>query len=247
MLSYIILGIIQGLTEFLPVSSSAHLILAQRLLGITEEALAISVILHLGTLFALVIFFFRDIFELLVDKRTLFFVAVVTIITGAVAILGQDFFEKAFSSIKLVGLSLIITGAILILTNIFMQAKRSNLNFKDALLLGAVQGIAIIPGISRSGVTISTLLLRGVKRQAAFRISFLAAIPAICGAFILETKKIGYIFQAASGKLILGFIFSLLSGIFSLRLLKLVLERSRLHYFGYYCILVGVITVIFLR
>jgi undecaprenyl-diphosphatase len=127
-----------------------------------------------------------------------------------------------------------------------MQAKRSVLNIKDAFILGLTQGIAIIPGISRSGITISTLLFRGLDRQTSFQFSFLASIPAVFGAAILEAKDTRLALNAGFGNLIIGFIFSLLTGILSLRILKIALGKAKLHYFGYYCIIIAVITLLFM-
>lgn len=246
MLKYIILGIIQGLTEFLPVSSSGHLVIMQKLFGITEQAVVVSVVLHLGTSLALVIYFFKDILNLSRNIKLLSYIIVVTLVTGIIGISGKDFFEGLFSAPRLVAIALIFTGIILILTKKIMQAKRSALNIKDALILGLTQGFAIIPGISRSGITISTLLFRGLDREMSFRFSFLAAIPAIFGAAILEAKNINLACNNC-GNLIIGFIFSLLTGILSLKILKIVLGKAKLHYFGYYCIIIAVITLLFIK
>ncbi|MFH1269760.1 MAG: undecaprenyl-diphosphate phosphatase [Candidatus Omnitrophota bacterium] len=247
MLKYIILGIIQGLTEFLPVSSSGHLVIIQRLFGMTEEAVAVSVALHLGTVLALVIFFFKDILNLFRNIKLMSYIVIVTLITGVIGISGKDFFERLFSSPRLVAVALIITGIILILTKRLMEKRRDTLNIKDAFILGLTQGIAIIPGISRSGTTISTLLFRGLDRQTAFRFSFLASIPAVFGAVILEAKDIGLACNIGAGNLVIGFIFSLLTGLLSLGILKAILSKAKLHYFGYYCIIIAVITLLFMR
>lgn len=247
MLKYIILGIIQGITEFLPVSSSGHLVIAQKLIGATEQAVAVSIVLHLGTSLALIIFFFKDILNLLRNIRLLSYIIIVTLVTGIIGISGKGFFEKLFNSPRLVAVALIFTGIILILTRKFMQAKRSSLNIKDAFILGLTQGFAIIPGISRSGTTISTLLFRGLDREIGFRFSFLAAIPAVFGAAILEAKDIGLAYNIGAQNLIIGFIFSLLTGLLSLRILKIILGKAKLYYFGYYCIIVAVITLLFIR
>ncbi|MFH1889231.1 MAG: undecaprenyl-diphosphate phosphatase [Candidatus Omnitrophota bacterium] len=247
MLKYMILGLMQGVTEFLPVSSSGHLVIMQRFFGMSEQAIAVSVILHLGTASALVIFFFEDILKLLRSIRLLSYVAIVTLVTGIIGILGKDFFEVLFGSPRLVAFALIITGVLLILTRRFMEKKRDALNIKDALILGLAQGFAIIPGISRSGATISTLLFRGIDRQTAFRFSFLASIPAVLGAAILEAKDIGLACCAGVENLIAGFIFSLLSGLLSLAILRMILVKAKLHYFGYYCIIIAVITLLLVR
>ncbi len=243
MLKYIILGIIQGITEFLPVSNSGHLVIIQKFIGVTEQAVVISVVLHLGTSLALVIFFFKDILNLLRNMRLLSYIIIVTLVTGIIGISGKGFFEKLFNSPRLVAVALIFTGIILILTRKFMEKKRSALNIKDALILGLTQGFAIIPGISRSGITISTLLFRGLDREISFRFSFLASIPAVFGAAILEAKDISLTSNIGTKSLIIGFIFSLLIGLLSLRILKIILGKAKLYYFGYYCIIIAVITL----
>lgn len=246
-IKYIFLGITQGLTEFFPVSSSAHLVILQKILGVTGNEVALSVVLHLGTALALIVFFFKDIIKLLGDIKTLFLVVIVTIITGIIGIEGKGFFERLFVSVKPAALALIFTGLILLLTKKFMDAKRNNVNIKDAAILGLTQGIAIIPGISRSGITISTLLFRGIDRQNAFKFSFLASIPAILGATILEAGDISLALNASMRGFAFGFIFSLLSGLLSLWVLKIVLRKAKLYYFGYYCIAVGIIVVLFIK
>ena len=163
-----------------------------------------------------------------------------------IGITGKDFFEGLFGSPKLVALALIFTGIILILTKKFMDAKSEVLDIKDALILGLAQGFAIIPGISRSGITISTLLFRKVERKTSFRFSFLASIPAILGAAILKAKDIGLLPSADLKNFIWGFFFSFITGIFSLWLLKGIIEKAKLYYFGYYCIFIAVITLLFI-
>lgn len=246
MFKYIILGIIQGITEFFPVSSSGHLVIAQKFLGVTEQAVVVSVVLHLGTSLALVIFFFKDILNLLRNIRLLSYIIIVTLVTGVIGVSGKGFFERLFNSPRLVAVALIVTGIILILTKKFMETKRSALNIKDALALGITQGFAIIPGISRSGITISTLLFRGLDRETSFRFSFLASIPAVFGAAILEAKDISLACNMDARNLIIGFILSLLTGLLSLRILKIILGKAKLYYFGYYCIIIAIITLLFI-
>jgi undecaprenyl-diphosphatase len=219
----------------------------QRLLGITQEEIALGVVLHLGTALALMVFFYRDILRLFVDKKLFFLVATATMITGIIGITGKDFFEGLFSEFKLVSLAWIITGIILILTKGCLNAKRNTLNLKDAFIFGISQALAIIPGISRSGITISTLLFRGIEKENAFRFSFLASIPVVCGAALLELKKIDFALRGSPVNFGLGFIFSFFAGLFSLRVLKSVLLRAKFHYFGYYCIIVAILTLVFLR
>jgi undecaprenyl-diphosphatase len=243
MLNYILLGIIQGLTEVLPVSSSGHLVIMQRLLGVNGEEVALALSLHLGTCLALIIFFYKDILAAFRNFRLLSLIVVVTIITGAIGILGEDFFEKLFISPHSLALQFLLTGLILIATRKFMHFKREDLNFKDASILGIAQGLAIIPAISRSGITIAAMLFRKVERKTSFRFSFLASIPAVLGAAAFKAKDINLAFKLDFKNLSVGFIVSLLTGLLSLWILKAVLDKAKLHYFGYYCIFVALLTL----
>lgn len=248
MTEYIILGIAQGLTEFFPVSSSAHLSILRSVLGIEESGLIVSVVLHLGTVAALAIFFFKDILKALRSFKSILSILIATSITGVIGIAGRDFFEGLFGSVRSAAWALMVTGIVLIATKKFiLSARRNELNFKDAFIFGVFQAIAIIPGISRSGITISALLFRKIERETAFKFSFLASIPAILGAVILEAKGIGAACRLNLCGLSTGFIFSLLTGLFSLWVLKLVLRKSRLYYFGYYCILIAALALLFIR
>lgn len=247
MFRYILLGIVQGITEFLPVSSSGHLVILQRLLGITGEELTLSVVLHLGTALALIVFFFKDIIEAARNVKLLLLIGVVTIITGVIGITGKDFFTALFSSPRLVAVALIVTGLILMRTRRFMHGRRDMLDIKDALVLGLVQGIAIIPGISRSGITISALLSRKIDVATTFRFSFLACIPAILGAMILEAKDISLVGSTEFKNFFIGFLFSFLTGLLSLKILKTILLKAKLYYFGFYCIFVALLTLLFIK
>ena len=247
MLKYIFLGIVQGLTEFLPVSSSGHLVILQNILGIQGEELTLSVILHLGTAFALIIFFFKDILRLVHNLKLLSLILIVSIITGLIGILGKDFFESLFSAPRLVAGALIITGIVLILTKKFVDGQRKDLSIKDAVILGFTQAIAIIPGISRSGITLSTLLFRKIDRETSFKFSFLVSIPVIFGAALLEAKKIKFALNAGIINFAVGFMFSLVSGLIALWLIKIIISRAKLYYFGFYCILIAIITLLFVK
>lgn len=247
MLKFISLGIIQGLTEFLPVSSSGHLLILQKVFGMTGNELELSLVLHAGTALALILFFIKDIKNLLRDRKSLSLIIIVTIITGIIGISGKDFFEKLFVSCQCVSFTLMVTGIILLLTRQFMDGKRNKAGIADALILGATQGIAIIPGISRSGITISTLLFRRINRETSFKFSFLASIPAIMGAILLEAKEIGFAFKLNFANFSIGLIFSFISGVFSLWLLKRVVLKAKLHYFGYYCIALALISLLFIK
>ncbi len=247
MIKYIFLGIVQGLTEFLPVSSSGHLVIVQKILGIHANEIAISVILHLGTLLAVIIFFRKDILSLLRNPRLLGLAAIVVIITGSIGVLGKHFFEGLFSSAKAVGVAWIFTGLVLISTKKLIQLGRDKLKLKDALILGLTQGLAIIPGISRSGITISTLFYRKVERKFAFTFSFLISIPIILGAALLEARKIESAFQSDIINLIAGFIFSFITGLLALVILRQVINKGKFYYFGYYCLFMAVVTLLFIK
>jgi len=247
MFKYVILGVVQGLTEFLPVSSSGHLVLMQRILGLKGEEVALSLVLHLGTLAAVILFFLKDIKAAFKNKNTIYFILVATFITGVIGFLGKDFFEGLFSSPKLVMFSLTITGIILILTRYVPGKGREEVTVKDSIILGLSQALAIVPGISRSGVTISTLLFRKIDREISFRLSFLVSIPLIIGAFVLEIRSVNEAFGQNIPGYLAGFISSLVSGLLALILLKFVIRKARFHLFGYYCILIAVITFLFIR
>jgi len=247
MLKYVILGIVQGLTEFFPVSSSGHLVVMQKLLGMRAEVVGVSVIMHLGTVMSLIFFFWNDILKLWRDKETLWLILTVTFITGIIGLGGKDFFESLFSSVAVVALALFITGTVLILTKKFSRGKKEKIDIKDALMVGFTQGLAIIPGLSRSGITISTLLFRGIKPKKSFNFSFLASIPAVLGAALLEAKEIDFVFKGDAKSLVAGFIFSFLTGLLALGVLGKILQRAGFHYFGYYCIILAAALVIYLR
>jgi undecaprenyl-diphosphatase len=244
MFSYIILGIVQGLTEFFPVSSSGHLVIAQELLGLRPEGIVLPIILHLGTLVAVIIFFSKDIISLFRSLKTILSLFTATVITASIALLGKDFFEKFFSSPRAVCLALFLTGMGLIFTRYFPLGTRRDVGVKDGIILGIMQAFAIIPGISRSGSTISTLLFRGIQKEDSFKLSFIASIPLIIGALILEFKKIDLAIQQNSINLLLGFIASLISGLLALFLLRLVIRRAKLYYFGYYSIFIALLAFI---
>jgi undecaprenyl-diphosphatase len=246
-LKYVLLGIVQGLTEFLPVSSSGHLVVFQKILGISSGLVELEIVLHLGTLLSILIFLFKDIFKALTDKKSIFLILIVTAITGAIGVLGKDFFEGLFSSVKAVSFSLVFTGIILLATRNFQAGSRKVLNVKDALILGITQAIAIVPGVSRSGMTISTLLLRKTEKLTAFTFSFLVSIPVIFGAAILKAKDIGFVFKGQTLNLLSGFAASFFSGLLAMFLLKKILHKAKFYYFGYYCIIAAIAIFLFIK
>lgn len=247
MTEYIVLGIVQGLTEFLPVSSSGHLAVLERIFGLSEQGVAISIVMHVGTLGAVLVFFFRDIRAALRNKRMIVFILIVTCITGTIGVLGKDFFEALFTSVKAVAVSWVATGIVLLLTTRCMNNKRVTVTNRDALILGITQGIAIIPGISRSGITISTMMYLGVEKLSGFTVSFLASIPVIAGAAALEAKDIRFACAGDPVPMAAGFLCSFGAGLFALWALKRMIAQAKFHYFAYYCFLLALITLIWVK
>lgn len=248
-----LLGLIQGLTEFLPVSSSGHLAIAQHFLsGFEQPGLLFDVLLHVATTLAVIIYFRHDIWKLLncyfrsddqaLDNRHILRMLILgSIPTAIIGFSGKDFFESLFDNLLMIGFMLLVTATLLILAEKIRKDGRSleQLNSKDALLVGVVQGLAIIPGISRSGSTISCLLLRGIDGEAAARFSFLLALPAVGGALLLSLKDLDHVATADFPAYGLGALMAFISGLFAIRCLMDVVRRKRLIGFAVYCLLVG--------
>jgi undecaprenyl-diphosphatase len=254
----IFLGIVQGLTEFLPVSSSGHLVFFQSLFGLKEPQLLFNVMLHLGTLFAVVVSFRADIYKIAQgigqmlkrrekgkeEVKLLLWIILATLPTGLMGILLKDWFESFFSKPKIVGLMLIVTGLVLWLTRWARKKGKTLREMKwiDALLIGIAQGIAIIPGISRSGATISTGLFCGLDRELSGKFSFLLSIPAIFGATILEMREIDA--GQTLGMTLIGSTIAFGVGILSLTFLIRVIKMGKISIFSYYCCGIGLVMII---
>lgn len=257
-ITIIILGIIQGMTEFFPVSSSGHLVLFQNMFGLKEPQIFADVMLHVGTLISLFVFLRREIRDLL--KGTLLFVrnpkryhndprvklifalGLASIPTALIGYLFSNFFESLFASLRTVGLALIFTGCYLFLTK-FATEKRKNFLIHP-LLIGILQGAAIVPGFSRSGLTIGGALFLGWKREDAARFSFLLSIPAIFGAALFQFGKIDTGSQPWA-IIITGVVVSAIFGYLALVLLVSVINRGKFYTFSFYCFLVGVTAITF--
>lgn len=248
MIKLILLGCIQGLTEFFPVSSSAHLVIIQHFLGFKEELVFLDISLHLGTILSLLVFFYKDIWKALKSFQTIRLIVIVTLVTGAIGLPLQKFFKAFFENPSLVALVLAFNGLLILGTRFIRKGDRCP-GMTDSMWMGAAQAIAITPGISRSGATISALLCRKIGLDQAFQFSFLASIPAILGAFLYEAKDIDLsrLNSYHPGELILGIAAAFLSGMLALVLLKKILHRNRFHLFGYYCLLAGIVFFLFLR
>ncbi len=241
----VISGIVQGVTEFLPISSSGHLVILHRLIGLQGPQIFFDIFLHLGTLVAIFIVFWRDIIDAITIKnKTAFFVIIGTLATVAFVVLFEKRVEPAFGNVKFVGAMLILTGVWLVLGGFLRFGTTGPLSGAKAVIIGLVQGIATLPGISRSGTTISTGLFLGLDPSAAARFSFLLCIPAIIGAFLLKIKDASLI--GFNPNYLVGFIVSCIVGVLSLKLLLRIVYKNKLHWFGAYCMLVGVLVLGFL-
>ena len=243
----VISGLVQGVAEFLPISSSGHLVILHKLIGLKEPEVFFDIFLHLGTLAALFIVFGKDILESVTTKKRIgLFVLCGSFVTFVLVIIFIKNIELAFNDIKLTGLMLMLSGIWLIAGNYIRFGTEGMTVFK-ACLIGVAQGIAALPGISRSGATISTGLFLGLDGQSAAKFSFLLAIPAILGAFLFKIKETGFDLSGININYFAGFIVSCIAGIISLKFLLKVLYKNRFHWFGVYCILMGAAVLLFLK
>jgi undecaprenyl-diphosphatase len=265
----IVLGILQGLTEFLPVSSSGHLVLGQIFFGITESQLMFNISLHVGTLLAILVVYFSDIRSILASVFGFFLKAVSgkpakhlfnedphlrmagLILVGSVptAMIGlflKEFEAVLFSSALLTGIMLILTGTLLWVSRTYYTAEPIGTGFgiKKAVFIGTVQGLAVMPGISRAGATIAAGMMAGLDRGTAARFSFLLSVPAVMGAEALGLKDI--MDQGLSIDLvtIYGTIAAFITGLVALKLLLRLVHSGRFHLFAPYCWLVGVLAIL---
>ncbi len=261
-----LLGLVQGLTEFLPVSSSGHLVIFQKLLGVVHHSLELDIVVHLGTLFAILTYYRLDLISIASDAfkgiaqrkmsgglRLVVLIVVASIPTAIIGLVFREDFKNLFSSLTAVGLFLCITGLLLLLTSRIkqdtfsldkMDLSKSNISFKQALAIGIAQGLAIAPGISRAGSTIATALICGVSRAEAARFSFLISIPAIAGAALLELRETSLLTANAS-YLWIGFITAYFVGLLGLTIIVKIVHRGKIHLFSGYLFAVGLIAVYF--
>ena len=257
------LGIIQGLTEFLPVSSSGHLVIFENLLGFKEPEILLDASLHLGTLLAVCIYFRSDLLKMFQGlwswmnpthdtKRGLtahasmaVMVVVGSIPTALIGLIFKDPLEKLFGAVTTVGVMLLVTGVITGITKFIPEerGKWDRVKVWMALAIGVAQGLAIIPGISRSGSTIVCALLLGLRRETAGRFSFLLSIPAIIGAVGLQLES-DAIARVGIIPLVAGFASAAVVGFFALKLLMGMVKKGHFYYFAPYCLAIGILTII---
>ncbi len=244
----ILLGIIQGLTEFLPVSSSGHLVIVQMLLGLNADMLMFDVFVHVGTLVAVFVAFWSDIKQLILHpiNRFLGLILIACIPTGLIGVFLDDIFENLFSSVVAVAIALIVTGILLVLSDSFHGEKTiKEMKVTDALLVGVLQGVAITPGLSRSGTTIFGSLLLGLRREDAARFSFIVSIPVILGATLKEGAEmvIDHAF-VMEWTYFLAAAVAAATGYLAIRLCLRLLKKQKMRYFSYYVWAVALVVLV---
>jgi len=246
----LIIGLIQGATEFLPVSSSGHLAVAYKILGVSQEPVVLSVILHFFTLLAVLVYFKKIILDL--QPKQLFVLAVASIPAGLVGILIKDLIDSVFTSLLTIGLLFSLTGLANMVGNHFLSLQSIDTkkklwswpSFKQALIIGLAQAVAILPGVSRSGITIATGLTLGAKKQSTFNFSFLLSLPAVSGAFLLEMFELrATILDELNFMVLLAGLVAFVTGYLSLKILSLVLKKAQLKWFGFYVLVLSLVVV----
>jgi len=265
----IILGLVQGLAEFLPISSSGHLALLQTFFGVeSDSVLLFTVLLHVGTLVSVFIIYWKDIVELIKElcltikdvctgkglrinssptRRLGFMIIVATIPTAIIGLLFEDFFESLYSSVLSIAIGLIFTGAILLVAERAGSDTKDvmDMKFRHAIFIGCMQGIAICPGVSRSGSTLFGGLIAGLKRGFAVKFAFLISIPSILGSVVLEFPKAlaEGMDPGLAGPVIIGVIIAAISGIVAIKTMIRVVSNKRLVGFTIYVWLVAIAVI----
>jgi undecaprenyl-diphosphatase len=267
----LILAVLQGITEFLPVSSSGHLALGSHLFyGFDQPGIIFEILLHCATSIAVIIYMRKELWNMLkslfifnkvkqntetanliderIKYRRLFLMVIIASIpTGIIGFLLRETAEKAFNIDWMVAAGFLVTGCVLFASR-FISADGKNLfdiSLMQALLIGVFQGIAVFPGVSRSGMTITAGLRTGCKPEASAKFSFLLSLPAIFGALILDIKNLNSIKSEYLLTFLIGMIVAAVVGYFSIKLVVSVTKKWKLHYFAPYCILLGIILLIF--
>lgn len=282
LLQSILMGLIQGLTEFLPVSSSGHLALFKILFHVeTDTGLLFDVLLHIGTLIAVFIVYFKDIVRLIKEfisividcifnitvwigrlghkerkyrriihnsyRKFVMMIIVSTIPTGVIGYVGRDFVEMASEILLIPGICLIITSGLLLISDFAKDGtkKPRQATFANAFIIGICQGIATLPGISRSGTTITACVLSGFERKFAVKYSFILSIPAILGALVLELKDIGSMSLSSSqvGNYVVGMVVAAVVGYICIKTMLVIVRNKKFKFFSIYCLAVGVLSI----
>jgi undecaprenyl-diphosphatase len=263
----VLLGVIQGLTEFLPVSSSGHLVLFQNIFGMKDPMISFDIALHAGTLIAVMVYFWGEIMETLtgfygflqgkkkmgfgeknpnirespVSPLLWIYILITLVPTGLMAVGFRKGIESAFSDLRTVAFFWLLMGCVLVVSSKFRRGTRlmSEMGWRRALGIGAAQALALFPGISRSGSTILAGMAMGLKNDEAAKFSFLIYIPAIVGAIVLDLKDSLTYFQYCGWETLIGFLSAAVSGYFVIHWLMAIIKKARFFIFGYYCIVLS--------
>ena len=267
----IILGLVQGLAEFLPISSSGHLALLQQAFGIHEDkVLLFAVLLHVGTLISVFIVYWKDLWELIVElcltirdlctgkglrlaerpiRKLGVMIIVATIPTAIIGLVFSDFFDSLYNSVIPIGVGLIITGFLLIFAEKKGEGNRGiqQMNFRNAIFIGLVQGVAICPGISRSGSTLFGSLICNLDRKFAVKFVFLISIPSILGSAVLEAPAAleAGVTAAEVGPVLVGMLVAAVSGLVAIKTMIKIVSDKKLSYFSYYVWALGLFVVLY--
>jgi len=263
-LQYLVLGLIQGFTEPIPISSSGHMIIAQRLMGMEQHGLSFEIMTNTASLIA-ILFIYREVITRLVkngfgyvktretqyklDFNFILYIIIGSIPAGIIGVIFKDKIEEVFSSITTVAVALLITGLALWLIRNLRGVKRDgDLSIKDAIIVGLAQAVALIPGISRSGSTVIASIATGMKQDTALRFSFMLYIPVSLGGLVLGISDIASDpeLQALWLPYLISFVTSLVVTYFSMRWFMGIMEKGNLRYFSYYCFIAGALILIFM-
>ena len=262
-LKVILLAVIQGFTEFLPVSSSGHLVLASEIFGIHYPGITMEVFLHFGTFLSVLVIFRKEIQKILFAffknfwKFTSYrqnmksdeyfamsiYMLIAIIPAGIVGLFFQDFIESLFKNVSAVGIALIITGTVLFLTQ-WAENKNRKITLLPSIIIGLVQALAIIPGISRSGSTISAGLFFGIDKEKVAKFSFILALPLVFGATLLETKNLIGVSAIDWRPILLGTIIAFITGYYAIKWILYSLLKGKFYIFSYYCIILGFLVLV---
>lgn len=254
-LQAIILGVVQGLTEFLPVSSSGHLQLANEILGTDlnpESNLTFSLTLHAATVLSTIVILWAEIWKLLkgifsrtftAEQAYVLKIVISMIPVGIVGLFFKDYIEAAFSSIAVVGVMLLVTAALLTFAYYAKPRQKQELSYRDAFIIGLAQAVAVLPGLSRSGSTIATGLLLGNKKESVAQFSFLMVLPPILGNALLDCLKGDFGGGVETLPLVAGFVTAFITGCIACKWMIDIVKRGKLIWFAVYCAIAGVVAL----
>lgn len=243
----ILLGIVQGLTEFLPVSSSGHLVLLEKVFNIQGDLVLLNIFLHLGTLLAVLVYYRREVWNLIKHplSKEVLHLGVATVPTVLMVILFKDLVDKAIGGNYLV-VGFMITAFLLVLVSLTYK-KTGNINYKTAIVMGIAQGIAVVPGISRSGSTLAAGLLCGKDKEECANFSFLMSIPIILASLVYELIGLGggAIVGVPWWQVIIGMVFAFLFGLIAIKVMLNAVKKIKLYYFSIYLVILSFVILIF--